>query len=335
MRWTLLTALVAAGAAGADEIEAERERDDTATGRERAARARAALPTAEAKADAWQQAVVEDAAAQPTVAAVGHAASAACTTRSCCAPYVETLPRRLLDTSWAARTHDIAESIVERLLPAAAGRRRALADATQALAGRAPRRPGRPAPAGGREPRRRRARARRPGAGRRPRLTGATTRQDPPSLAARGVLSRPAAGAVSAGRPCGPAGGPSARPSGPRAAAGVPSGPASGSRQFGYSSSVPGWLMVRRSPTASASGHPDQPGRGPGQEPVQRLDHVALGAAGPQQPALAQHRQHGLLLGGVDLALLLHGAGQQPELARAGRCAHRRGSRPSAAGRAW
>ena len=57
MRWTLLTALVAAGAADAAEIDAERAREDTATGRERAARARAARPTAEAKEEAWAAAV--------------------------------------------------------------------------------------------------------------------------------------------------------------------------------------------------------------------------------------------------------------------------------------
>ncbi|MGA8046605.1 MAG: aminopeptidase N [Dermatophilaceae bacterium] len=58
MRWTLLTAMTAAGHADADVIRDEREREDTATGRERAARARAARPTAEAKAEAWEAAVV-------------------------------------------------------------------------------------------------------------------------------------------------------------------------------------------------------------------------------------------------------------------------------------
>ncbi len=39
MRWTLLTAIVAAGDAGEDEVDAERRHEDTATARERAARA--------------------------------------------------------------------------------------------------------------------------------------------------------------------------------------------------------------------------------------------------------------------------------------------------------
>src|SRR5690606_28988564 len=60
IRWTLVTALATAGDADQDEIDAELTRDNTATGREKAARALAARPTAEAKAAAWQAAVVED-----------------------------------------------------------------------------------------------------------------------------------------------------------------------------------------------------------------------------------------------------------------------------------
>ncbi|WP_122816957.1 aminopeptidase N [Nocardioides pantholopis] len=53
LRWSLLTALAAAGRAGDAEIDAELERDHTIAGREKAAGARAAQPTAEAKAQAW------------------------------------------------------------------------------------------------------------------------------------------------------------------------------------------------------------------------------------------------------------------------------------------
>ena len=48
------------GAAAEDEIAAELRRDDTNAGRERAFHARAALPTPEAKAEAWRLAVEED-----------------------------------------------------------------------------------------------------------------------------------------------------------------------------------------------------------------------------------------------------------------------------------
>lgn len=60
LRWHLLTNLCRAGAAGEAEIAAELERDATARGAERAAGARAALPSAEAKAEAWRLATVED-----------------------------------------------------------------------------------------------------------------------------------------------------------------------------------------------------------------------------------------------------------------------------------
>ena len=54
LRWTLLTELVARGAADAAEIDAEAARDETAAGDKRAATARTALPTAEAKAAAYE-----------------------------------------------------------------------------------------------------------------------------------------------------------------------------------------------------------------------------------------------------------------------------------------
>lgn len=60
LRWQLLQALVAHGAADESEIDAEFDRDPTATGRRRAERARALIPTAEAKERAWQRAVHDD-----------------------------------------------------------------------------------------------------------------------------------------------------------------------------------------------------------------------------------------------------------------------------------
>jgi aminopeptidase N len=66
LRWTLVTALARLGDADADEIAAELERDTTITGGERAAQARAARPTAEAKEEAWQRAVVDSATPNET-----------------------------------------------------------------------------------------------------------------------------------------------------------------------------------------------------------------------------------------------------------------------------
>ncbi|HEY6933728.1 MAG TPA: aminopeptidase N [Marmoricola sp.] len=59
LRWVLLTHLARAGRADEARIAEELERDRTISGKEHAAAARAARPTAEAKAEAWQAAVVD------------------------------------------------------------------------------------------------------------------------------------------------------------------------------------------------------------------------------------------------------------------------------------
>jgi aminopeptidase N len=59
LRWTLVSALARLGDADADEIAAELARDNTISGQESAAAALAIRPTAEAKAEAWQRAVVD------------------------------------------------------------------------------------------------------------------------------------------------------------------------------------------------------------------------------------------------------------------------------------
>ncbi|MEU8103297.1 aminopeptidase N [Nonomuraea muscovyensis] len=57
LRWTLTHALVSGGVLGEADIEAELRRDPTATGERSAALCRAAVPTAEAKAAAWERIV--------------------------------------------------------------------------------------------------------------------------------------------------------------------------------------------------------------------------------------------------------------------------------------
>jgi aminopeptidase N len=59
LRWLILYRLVVLGAAGLAEIDEEFARDRSATGEQWAARSRAAVPTAEAKAAAWQRIVSE------------------------------------------------------------------------------------------------------------------------------------------------------------------------------------------------------------------------------------------------------------------------------------
>jgi aminopeptidase N len=60
LRWTLLRSLSARGRADQDRIGEELARDNTISGQERAAAALAVRPTAEAKEQAWNDAVVRD-----------------------------------------------------------------------------------------------------------------------------------------------------------------------------------------------------------------------------------------------------------------------------------
>ena len=60
LRWAILTGLARGGRADDERIAAELRQDNTISGQERAAAARACRPTAEAKADAWDVAVVRD-----------------------------------------------------------------------------------------------------------------------------------------------------------------------------------------------------------------------------------------------------------------------------------
>ncbi|MFA1542783.1 aminopeptidase N [Actinomadura monticuli] len=60
LRWSLLRRLVVTGRAGEAEIDAEHERDRTAAGERHAAACKAAIPTAGAKAAAWERIVSGD-----------------------------------------------------------------------------------------------------------------------------------------------------------------------------------------------------------------------------------------------------------------------------------
>ncbi len=122
MRWTLLTALVAAGAAGSAEIDAELAREDTATARERAAKARAARPTPEAKEQAWAEAV--DGGGLPTavVEATALGFTRPGTSPDLLRPFVERY-HALLDTVHERGSHALVESMVHGFYP------RPLADA--------------------------------------------------------------------------------------------------------------------------------------------------------------------------------------------------------------
>jgi aminopeptidase N len=115
MRWTLLTALAAAGAADEEEILLEQKRDDTATGRENAARALAARPTPEAKERAWTEALVQDGLPNSVIRAVAAGFTRVHDTELL-KPYI----RRYHDEVrgvWDSRTHAIAEALARGFYP--------------------------------------------------------------------------------------------------------------------------------------------------------------------------------------------------------------------------
>ena len=115
LRWGLLQALVAHGAAGEAEIDAELESDQTATGRRRAERARALIPTAGAKEKAWQRAVHDDqlpnAVSDAIIAGFQHPAQ-----RELLAPYVQRYFDSI-DEVWQRRSSERAQPTVIGLFP--------------------------------------------------------------------------------------------------------------------------------------------------------------------------------------------------------------------------
>ncbi len=130
MRWTLLTALTAAGAADGAAIDAERAREDTATGRERAAKARAAIPTPDAKEAAWVAAVEGDTLTNAVVDAIAHGFTRPGTPAALLEPYVDRYHAALTGLE-AKGSHALVESIVAGFYPRPLASR-ALLDATQA-----------------------------------------------------------------------------------------------------------------------------------------------------------------------------------------------------------
>ncbi|WP_104053899.1 MULTISPECIES: aminopeptidase N [unclassified Arthrobacter] len=115
LRWELLTGLVAGGRLGEADIAAEAEKDATATGQLAAAMARAAIPTAEAKAAAWE-AIVErtdmpNAAQRSAIVGFSRVHDSALLE-----PYAEKYFSSVREV-WNTRTHEIAQQIVTGLYP--------------------------------------------------------------------------------------------------------------------------------------------------------------------------------------------------------------------------
>jgi aminopeptidase N len=115
LRWTFLTSLARAGRADEARIAAELTRDNTISGQEHAAAARAARPTAEAKAEAWEAAMVRDDIANETQRSIvlafqqhGQA--------DVLAPYVEKY-LEAADTMWEEKGTQRASTALEFIFP--------------------------------------------------------------------------------------------------------------------------------------------------------------------------------------------------------------------------
>jgi aminopeptidase N len=116
LRWELLTSLVVGGRQGQDGIDGELERDHTANGQNAAALATAALPTPEAKAEAWNKIVVTGELSN----AIQSSAVAGFTRvldTSLLEPYAEKYFEAVPEIV-ANRTHALAQQIVVGLYPA-------------------------------------------------------------------------------------------------------------------------------------------------------------------------------------------------------------------------
>ena len=115
LRWTLLTGLVRAGRADADRIDAELARDNTISGQEHAAAARAARPTAEAKAQAWEDAMVRDDIPNETQRSIVLAFQCH-GQEEVLAPYVEKY-LAAADTMWEEKGTQRASTALEYIFP--------------------------------------------------------------------------------------------------------------------------------------------------------------------------------------------------------------------------
>ncbi|QWC85902.1 aminopeptidase N [Nocardioidaceae bacterium] len=115
LRWTLLSALAAAGRAGAEEIAAERDRDATISGQERAAAALAVRPTVEAKQEAWRDAVERDDVANETQRSVATAFTGG-RNPAALEPFVEQY-LTAAESIWESKGTQRASTVLEYMFP--------------------------------------------------------------------------------------------------------------------------------------------------------------------------------------------------------------------------
>ena len=163
LRWALVTHLARAGRFGADEIAEELERDNTISGQENAAAALASRPSAEAKAEAWDQATVQENVPNETHRSI-CLAFMRFGQEELLAPYVEKY-LEAADDIWERLGTQKASTALEYIVPASRSPAPSCSTAARRLARLLPGQPRRQA-LRARGPRRRRPRAARPGEGR-------------------------------------------------------------------------------------------------------------------------------------------------------------------------
>ena len=117
IRWAALTALAAHGRADEARLLEELERDNTISGQERAAGALAVMPTAEAKAKAWHDAVVSDDLSNETQRSICYVFDCS-GQQELLAPYLEKY-LEAADTIWEAKGTQVATTVLEFMFPRA------------------------------------------------------------------------------------------------------------------------------------------------------------------------------------------------------------------------
>ena len=115
LRWTLLAGLARNGRAEADRIDAELRRDNTISGKEHAAAVRTLRPTAAAKAEAWELAMVRDDVPNETQRSIVLAFQAP-GQDEVLAPYVEKY-LAAADTMWDEKGTQRASTALEFMFP--------------------------------------------------------------------------------------------------------------------------------------------------------------------------------------------------------------------------
>jgi aminopeptidase N len=115
LRWTLLSGLAKNGRADGARIDEELARDNTISGKEHAAAARAVRPTAEAKAEAWELAMVRDDVPNETQRSIVLAFQAF-GQDEVLEPYVEKY-LAAADTIWEEKGTQRASTALEHIFP--------------------------------------------------------------------------------------------------------------------------------------------------------------------------------------------------------------------------